>query len=179
MVPPAAGQSEGSRQGVSPRQPIGGPGGAVALPKTPIRTLKMRTSEEGAWKAGRPRRREAQGSERPGGPVVGGLGGRGEGVPASRPGLAHGSNPTPGPPFHSPMMVRAAETMTTGSESALILPHDRPSRSSCGPQNSRLSERRRPALPQIYRAGGGASGNPAHRLGSRRSACARAGRGRG
>lgn len=71
--------------------------------------------------------------------MVGGLRVRRKAVPTSRPGLAHGSNPTPGPSFHSPMMVRAAETMTTGSESALILPHNRLSSSSYGPQNSWLS----------------------------------------
>lgn len=114
----------------------------------------MRASEEWAGKAGRPQRREARGSERPGGPVVGGLRVRRKAVPTSRPGLAHGSNPTPGPSFHSPMMVRAAETMTTGSESALILPHNRLSSSSYGPQNSRLSEPRGPAPPRIYRAAG-------------------------
>ena len=114
----------------------------------------MRASEEWAGKAGRPQRREARGSERPGGPVVGGLRVRRKAVPTSRPGLAHGSNPTPGPSFHSPMMVRAAETMTTGSESALILPHNRLPSSSYGPQNSRLSEPRGPAPPRIYRAAG-------------------------
>ena len=110
--------------------------------------------KEWARKAGRPQRREARGSERPGGPVVGGLRVRRKAVPTSRPGLAHGSNPTPGPSFHSPMMVRAAETMTTGSESALILPHNRLPSSSYGPQNSRLSEPRGPAPPRIHRATG-------------------------
>lgn len=55
---------------------------------------QVRESRGMDGKAGRPQRREARGSERPGGPVVGGLGGAG--VP--RP-TAHGSNPTPGSSF--------------------------------------------------------------------------------
>ena len=42
-------------------------------------------------------------------------------------------------PSKEAMMVRAAETMTAGSESALVLPHVRPSRGFCAPRNSRLS----------------------------------------
>lgn len=38
-------------------------------------------------------------------------------------------DPHAGPAGHSPMAVRAAETITTGSESALILPHDHFTRS--------------------------------------------------
>ena len=67
-------------------------------------------------------------------------------------------------------MVRAAETMTTGSESALILPHYRLSSSSCGPQ-SLVSEEVQPR--RRYTAlRGGASWSPAHCLGRRRCACA-------
>ena len=78
---------------------MGEAGGAVALPKNPIRTLGVeRTSprEEWAGKAGGEGRqagqgrREAPGAEGPGGP----------GGPRDRagPGRARGSNPTPGPP---------------------------------------------------------------------------------
>lgn len=42
-------------------------------------------------------------------------------------------------PLKEPVMVRAAETRITGSESALVLPHYRLWSSYCGPQGSRLS----------------------------------------
>lgn len=58
------------------RQRIGSQGGAVSTQDANQNT-QVRESEEWTGKAGRPQRREARGSERPGGPVVGGLGGSG------------------------------------------------------------------------------------------------------
>lgn len=93
-----------SRESASSRQPMGGSDGAVVLPREPIRAgEKDIRRDEGAGGAG-------EGPGRPGGP-------RGpQGLRLRR---------RTGPARHSPMMVRAADTMTTGSEPALILPRDR------------------------------------------------------
>lgn len=82
----------------------------MVLPGEPIRA-RGETSE-GAGLPGR-RRHEASGS--------GGIPGA-PGVPATRPGpqLLRRARSA----GHSPMTVRADETMTTGSEPALILPHE-------------------------------------------------------
>lgn len=82
----------------------------MVLPGEPIRA-RVETSE-GAGLPGRGRH-EASGS--------GGIPGA-PGVPATRPGpqLLRRARSA----GHSPMTVRADETMTTGSEPALILPHE-------------------------------------------------------
>lgn len=90
----------------------------MALPKNPIRTLGVEWTsprDEGAGKAGGPRK--ARGAGCRGSRRSRGVPGPGRAGPSSR------LKPHAGSADRSPMMVRAAETITTGSESALILPH--------------------------------------------------------